>query len=119
MRKIDNVLCEDHSTFFSDDTKHDVPFVEFCNDMIHTYYSEVNVDIDLDIKFNDWYARQFKCIFASRNMRCMLVFFETSHGKSKPDGLGGVVKGSASREVASKNVLMHNAKELYEFFKEK
>ena len=52
-------------------------------------------------------------------MRCMRVFFETSHGKSKPDGLGGVVKGYANREVASKNVLMHNAKELYEFFKEK
>ena len=52
-------------------------------------------------------------------MRCIYVYFETSHGKSKSDGLGGVVKGYASREVASKNVLIRNAKELYEFCKEK
>ena len=53
LRKIDNVLHEDHFTFISDDIKHDVPFVELCNDMIHTYYDKINVDIDLDIEFND------------------------------------------------------------------
>ena len=40
------------------------------------------------------------------------VFFEASHGKSKSDGLGGVVKGYASREVTSKNVLMRNTKRI-------
>ena len=44
----------------------------------------------------------------------MRVYFETSHGKSKSDDLDGVVKGYVSREVASKNVLIRNAKELYE-----
>ena len=64
LEKIDNVLCEDHFTCISDDIKHDVPFVELCNDMILTYYNEVNVDIDLDIEFNDGCASQFKCIRA-------------------------------------------------------
>ena len=116
LRKIDDVLGEDHFTFISDDIKHDVPFVELCNDMIHTYYDEVNVDIDLDIEFNDGCASRFKCIrtiyrFASRNMRCIRVYFETSHGKSKSDGFGGVVKGYSSREVASKKCLNEFCKE--------
>ena len=87
--------------------------------MIHAYYDEVNVDMDLDIEFNDGCASSFKCIcvihcFDSRNMQCIRVYFETSHGKSKSDGLGGIVKGYASRKVASKNVLIRNTKELYE-----
>ena len=75
LRKIDDVLrkIEDYFTFISDDIKHDVPFVELCNDMMHTYYDKINVDIDLDIEFNDGCAIQFKCIraihrFTSRNM---------------------------------------------------
>ena len=79
-------------------TQHDVSFVELRNGMIHTYYDEVNVDIDLDMEFNSECPSQFKCIraihrFGSRNMQCIYVYFETSHGKSKSDGLGGVVKG--------------------------
>ena len=49
----------------------------------------------------------------------MRVYFETSHGKSKSDDLDGVVKGYGSREVASNNILIRNAKELYEVCKEK
>ena len=64
LRKIDDVLGEDNFTFISDDIKHDAPFVELCNDKIHTYYDEVNVDIDLDIEFNDGCTSQFKCIHA-------------------------------------------------------
>ena len=78
----------------------------------------------MDIEFNDGCASQFKCIqaihcFVWRNMWCIRVYFETSHGKNKSDGLGGVVKGYTSREVASRNVLVRNAKEFYEFCKGK
>ena len=66
-----------------------------------------NVDINLDIELNDGCASQFKIVravqrFATRNIRWIPVYFETSHGKSKSDGLGGFVKGHASRVVASK-----------------
>ena len=33
---------------------------------------------------------------------CIHVYFETSHSKSKSNGLGGLVKGYPSREVAPK-----------------
>ena len=73
---------------------------------MRTYYDEVNVDIDLNIEFNDGCATPFKCIRAikrltSRNMQCIRAYFEISHDKSKSDGLGGAVKGY----VPSKNVL--------------
>ena len=76
-------------------------FVELCNDMMHTYYNEFNVDINLNI---DGCASQLKWIhaiqcFASRNMQYICVYFETCHGKSKSDGLCGVVKGYASRVI--------------------
>ena len=45
-------------------TQHDVSFVELRNGMIHTYYDEVNVDIDLDMEFNSESPSQFKCIRA-------------------------------------------------------
>ena len=94
-------------TFISNDIKHDAPFVELCNDIIHAYYDEVNVDIDLDLELNDRCASLLKFIhamqlLASKNMRWIRVNPETSGGKSKSDGLGGVMKGYASRKVASK-----------------
>ena len=47
------------------------------------------------------------------------VYFEISHGKSKSDGLRGVAKGYASREVAATNTVIRNAAELYQFCNEK
>ena len=78
----------------------------------------------MGFEFNDVCPSQFKCVralyrFVSRNKRCIRVYFETSHDKGKSDGLGGVVKGYASREVASENVLIRNAKQLYEICKGK
>ena len=61
LREIDSVLCEEHSIFISNDIKHDVLFVELCNDTMHTYYDEFNVDIDLNI---DGCASQLKWIHA-------------------------------------------------------
>ena len=49
----------------------------------------------------------------------MRVYFETSHGKSRSDGLGGVVKGYVTGEMAAKNAIIRNAKELIEFCEEK
>ena len=54
-----------------------------------------------------------------RNVSSIWVYFETNHGKSKSDGLAGVVKRYASREVAATNTVIRNAAELYEFCYEK
>ena len=53
------------STFISNNLTHDVPFVELCNAMIHTYYDERDIKIEIDIEFNDGCAsqyKQYKCV---------------------------------------------------------
>ena len=82
-----------------------------------------NIDITYDIEFNDGCSSQFKCATAFSNFACRLVpttrvFFETSHGKSKSDSLGGVVKCYATREVNAKEIVICNAKELFTFCSE-
>ena len=92
--------------------------------MIHIYFDERNINIEIDTEFNDGCASQYKCIlaiqsFSRRNVSSIRVYFETSHGKSKSDGLAGVVKGYASREVAATNTVIRNTAELYQFCNEK
>ena len=60
-----------------------------------------------------------KCInaftqFSYRQVSTTRVYFEKSHGKSKSDGLGGVDKFAATREVNERQVI-RNALELFEF----
>ena len=113
-------MHEDHFTFISNDLIHDVPFVELHNSMIYTYYHERDINIEIDIEFNDGCASQHKCvqaiqIFARRNVLSIRMYFETSHEYSKSDDLEDIVKGYASREVAATT----DAAELYQFCNEK
>ena len=64
---------------------------------------------------------QFKCIrafssLARRKIKTTKVFCETSHGKSKSDGLGGVIKSNASCAVCGEREVIRDAKELFDFF---
>ena len=123
LRNVNNCVQEDHFFFISDDLKHNVLFGEICNN-IHKYYADINIPVLTDIEFNDGCSCQFKCIAAFTHYACCSVptnriFLETSHGKSKSDGLGRVVKGFAIREVNAREVIIHNASELFEFCLEK
>ena len=44
------------------------------------------------------------------------VFCETSHGKSKSDGLGGVIKSNTSCAVCGEWEVIRGAKEIFDFF---
>ena len=104
LRQVNDVIREDHITFISSDLKHDVPFVEFCNDLLHEYYKSEGYNITHDIEYNDGCSSQFKCIkafssLARRNIKTTRIFCETSHGKSKSDGLGGVIKSFVYHDV--------------------
>ena len=91
--------------------------------------SDINIDerdinIEIDIEFNDDRASQYKCVwaiqsFGRRNVSSIQVYLEISHRKSKSDSLGGVVKGYASREATVTNTVIRNAAELYQFCNEK
>ena len=124
LRRVAGDVREDHITFISDDKKHDVPFVEKCNEWMHEHYRNEGVNIKHDVEYNDGCSSQFKCIrafsgLARRDVKTTRIFCETSHGKSKSDGLGGVVKCCASRCVCSEKRVMRDAKELFEFFQER
>ena len=124
LRRVRDEVREDHITFVSDDKKHDVPFVEKCNEWIHAHYKNEGMSISHDIEYNDGCSSQFKCIrafsgLARRSIKTSRIFCETSHGKSKSDGLGGVVKCCASRCVCSEQRYIRNAKELFDFFDER
>ena len=86
---------------------------------------ERDINIEIDIEFNDNCASQYKCVwaiqsFARRNVSSIWVYFEISHGKSKSDSLGDMgVKGYASREAAATNTVIWNVAELYQFCNEK
>ena len=119
LRKVDGEIREHHFIIISDDLKHDVPFVELANIRIHEHYLQRNLFFEVDIEFNDGCASQYKSKtalhkIAMRNMLTIRVFFETLHGKSKSDGLGGVIKSYVSREVAANEVIIRNGKEMFD-----
>ena len=123
MRKISKDVREDHLVFISDNKKHDMPFVEKCSEILHGHYLHDGVIVNHGIEYNDGCASQFKCIqafssLARRPVKTTCIFCETSHGKSKSDGLGGMVKAFATRAVCDERRIIRNAKELTDFFNE-
>ena len=40
IRKVENDIHEYHIVFISNDKKHDVPFVEYCNGIFYRYYKD-------------------------------------------------------------------------------
>ena len=124
LRRVNGDVREDHITFITNDKNHDVPFVELCNNWLHKHYQDQGVEIVHDVEYNDGCSSQFKCIrafsaLARRTIRTTRIFCETSHGKSKSDGFGGVIKCYASRSVCSEKRVIRDGKELYEFFQER
>ena len=100
IRKVEDDIYEDHIVFISNDKKHYVPFAEYCNNTLHRYYKDAGLSITHTIEYNDGCTLQFKRIHAfssltRRKTKTTRVFCETSHGKSKSDGLGGVIKSYA------------------------
>ena len=123
LRKVNSCVGENHFVFINDVLKHDVPFVEICNNIFHKYYADINMPVLIDIEFNDGCSSQFKSIAAFTQYACHSVpttriFFETSHWKSKPDGLGRVKKGLATHKVNAREVNC-NAFQIFEFWLEK
>ena len=101
LRKIDDETHEDHFVIISDDTKHDAPFVELANKKIHEHYRGLSISFDIDIEFNDGCAPQYKSKTAiyhlvQRENSQFVSTLKHQHGKSKSDGLGGVVKSYVS-----------------------
>ena len=113
-------IVVDHFVFISDDCTHDSSFVEYCADHIKKFYSANQPNITSFIKLNDGCAKQFESIKAISQLSrqpyyLSRFYFETSHEKSKSDGLGGVVKSFVSRSVNREGTVVRNARGFYQF----
>ena len=70
-------------------------------------------------KYKDKYGFADLSMFSKEHgMPVIHNFFETSHGKGPCDGLGGIVKNKASKEVLSSKAIIQNAKDLVNFCNE-
>ena len=88
--------------------------------MLHKHYQEKGLSITHDTEYNDGCASQFKCIHAFSSLarwsiKTTQISGKISHGKSKSDGLGGVVKSHTTRAVCGRKIYIQNAKELFDF----
>ena len=120
LRVHDGTLREDHFVFFSEDKQKDQWFVELCNNKVIAFYQEQGITITCDIEITDGCGYQFKSIiafklFAERIIKSSRIYFETAHGKSKSDGLGGVVKSYCSSAVTAGDATIRNCDELVRF----
>ena len=120
MRRVDGVIQEDHITFISSNLKHDAPYVEFCNELLHEYCKSEGLNITHDIEYNDGCSNQFKSIkafksLARMNIKTTCIFCETSHRRCKSDGLGRVIDSYVYCGVCGGEIVVTNAKELYDY----
>ena len=76
-------------TFISSNLKHDVPYAEFCNKLLHSSLPR-------------------------QNIKTTHIFCRTSHRKSNSDGLG-VIKSYVYCDVRGGETVVRNAKELYDY----
>ena len=79
-------------TFISNDLTNDVPLVELCNAMIHTYYDERNINMEIDIDFNDGCASQYKCVRAIQSFASFGCILKPVMGRANLTAFGVLLK---------------------------
>ena len=119
LRKFDSEIREDYFAIISDDTKDDVPFLEFANKKIHKDYSGLGISFGRTIEFSNRRASQSMSkaalyLLVQRERLTIHVYFETPYGKSKSDGLGSLAKFYVSREVVANELIIRNGRDIYE-----
>ena len=95
IRKLGENVREGHLVFISDD-KHDVPFVEKCNEILQDHYMG-GFSIDHNIKYNDGCGMQFKCIQVFTSLaRCRVKTSTSSTKQALVSGSQIVLEGLSS-----------------------
>lgn len=114
-------LVDEHHIFVSDDKVHDSHMVEHCKKLL---LDQLPFKPTRTIEFCDGASSQFKSIrslaYIARSeerygIPTIRYWWETSHGKNKADGAGGVVKQSASMAVVRREEVIRDVNEFYNF----
>ena len=115
-------LVDEHHLFISSDYQHDSHMVEHCKSLL---FQQLPFVPTRNIEFCDGASSQFKCITALAylakseetfsNMSTIRFWWETSHGKHKADGAGGVIKKAAQMAVIRKEEIIRNSEEFWQY----
>ena len=114
-------VAEKSTVIISPDLIHDVDFVTASDALLAS--EKKSLGIEKEIVFTDGAGSQFKNIkmfsrLQDQPRETTREYFETSHGKSECDALGGYVKNKAKQIVAAGTEILQNAKDLFNFCKQ-
>ena len=117
------VTTEEH-VMISDDGNHDKFAVQRFQDVSLQHLKEKGINPDHIVIFSDNCKRQFKgrgtFQFHSQSQTPLMhMFFGARHGKGPADGAVGRVKYAAWRAIKSRQAIIRNAKEFFNFCVEK
>ena len=114
------------AAFISDDLTHDpYAIVEF-HKVYSDYLKKQGIAIEHQVFWSDGCPTQYKAKQPFDDVRtshdCLghsseRSFYGTRHGKSECDALGGIMKSTAKREVASRQAMIRTGDEFYHFCK--
>ena len=119
----EEAVVEESVVFITPDLKHDAYAVRQFTDRLDNHIKKRAVDFRHQVQFSDGCASQYKSklSFMHVSERSVdgssfeRVYFGSRHGKGPCDALGGVVKKAAEKYVKSRQGLIRNAKEFYDF----
>ena len=120
-------LVTEHLFVISPDIKHDHDSVHECRSFIYDYLKEINYPVTVMHEWTDGCASQYKSCHCMGDVSCSRVdfgfltlrnYFETSHAKGPQDGAGANLKHKADMAVIRRQVVIQNARDLYDYAKE-
>ena len=116
----------EHLFVISPDIKHDNDSVHECRALIAGYLKQINYPITVMHEWTDGCSSQYKschCMGDVSNSKMDFGFltirnyFETSHAKGPQDGAGANLKHKADMAVVRRQVIIQNARDLYDYAK--
>ena len=120
----EDVIKKEGLVIITADNKHDTYAVAKFEEKAIAHLQQKNIAVSHIDQWTDGCASQYKGKRSFGNISCFndvhgisvtRNYFETSHGKSPCDGLGGIVKNMASRAVLRKRAVIRDARELFVF----
>ena len=122
------VLVTEHIFVISPDCKHDHHSVHQCRTLIDEYLRKINYKTKFMHEFTDGCLAQYKShhrigdvSFSVTDFGYFTIcnFYETSHAKGPQDGAGANLKHEADMAVIKEQVLIQNARDLFNFAEDK
>ena len=119
-------VVTEHLYVISPDLRHDHHSVQGCQNNVVNYLKEIGYNVELMHEWTDGCSAQYKSRHCMGDVSFSLLdfgfptvrnYFETSHAKGPQDGAGANLKHKADMAVIRREVVIQNAKDLFDFAK--